>query len=202
MANQPMDVHEEVAEDKSGGVIVPPNIRKIIFINTSGGLPVNLMSKAGDEFYGTQIIRDRITEICLCNPEFRDAIRCDGLRINPAHYFGAYLKHITTPLDPNTMYIYRYDRIKKQVGEVRTDFEQTSIPSLKDLASVQVRTFDFSWNELRTWLSEELADKIRQGPRKVQELWDFGYDEFYNCVEIIEYVEYETEDHIINIIDH
>lgn len=168
-------------------VKVPKNITKIRIINTSGGLPIDVLSESGYTYLGCIIIREKVTEICMCDRLFRETIKNTGLKLCPARHFGADLVHIPTHSEPDIMYIQRYDRVKSCTGEVRIDFTQTNIPSLRDLAIVHVHSLNLTAEQLRSWYSPEIVGRICMPTKVVQHAWTVNKIVCYNCSEMPQY---------------
>lgn len=129
-------------------------------------------------YYGTFILWNGVTVLCLCNPPFRETIKTNGLRFRPLSRNGKIgLIHVPTPLDEGSMNICTVGRYSNTVPQAELPTE-SSVPSLKVLAKIQVRSRKLSSSILREWYPPRLVIALTTFGRMIQSRWNTN---LYNC---------------------
>ncbi len=160
---------------KKMSITVPSYTRRIIFVNTIGILPILLKCNCYGDLYGTIYLKDEFVEFCCCEPVFQDYINRYGLNLTPAPYFGSDLMRITTSYsDLRFLYILRVDRNKEE-GEVSENFSGTKVPTLRILATIQVHSFNLTYEELKGQCPETLIREALVKPTSIVQRFRVNY---------------------------
>ncbi len=158
-------------------ITVPRNITKIIFANSSGLHHVSMTDLSGGRSYGTFLLWDGFTEMCLCNENFRRDILAQGLSIDPD--FGADLVQFTTPIQPDILYLHKYDVFKNR--QVHNIPPYTNVPRLEDIAQLHMHAVSLKYSEIKSWFSEHLTLQLTEVSRYINQLWELDWIDYYNC---------------------